>query len=225
VNVFEEFLNLVIPARCVLCKALGSPICPSCESQNFSSERGVKRFSLNGFAVCLYTEEIALLIHEFKENSQTALTKSMARNMAGLVPKECEVLVPMPSKQSSFENRGFNPAKLLASAVARSIAKNENRLIEVFDILSLNKSVSDQAALSGHDRRTNLIGAMSVNRNLPIGGPVQPRVWLVDDIVTTGATLREAARCLDEAGIKVAGFLAFAETLPRNRQNSHAKSV
>jgi predicted amidophosphoribosyltransferase len=47
-------------------------------------------------------------------------------------------------------------------------------------------------------------------------------VILVDDIVTTGASLTEAKRCLEGAGFPVLGFVAFAETLPRNFQKLHA---
>ena len=126
----------------------------------------------------------------------------------------------MPSKTKSFEARGYNPAKLLAQSVVRQIAKSENRLIQVFDCLRISREVQDQAALSGGPRRTNLVGAMSLK-----SAPQVPIVWLVDDIVTTGATLQEAARCLAEAGIGVGGFLVFAETLPKNRQKAHAKSV
>lgn len=217
-SVFEEFLNLVVPTRCVLCRKLGSPICETCQLQKFSNHRPVSRFNLQGFAVVEYNFEIAKLIHEFKENHQTGITKAMAKPMASLLPVDCVALVPMPSKKVSFETRGFSPAKLLSGAIAREVAKNENRLVCVFDSLKLTRNVSDQAALSGHDRRNNLTGAMTIKTV-----PGSAKVWLVDDIVTTGATLREAARCLAEAGIGVDGFLAFAETLPKNKQKPHEK--
>ena len=175
---------------------------------------------MQGSAICEYTPEIAALIHELKENSQTEITKSMGFAISRAVPKNCDALVPMPSKTKSFEARGYNPAKLLAHSVVRQIAKSENRLIEVIDCLQISREVQDQAALSGGPRRTNLVGAMALK--FP---PPAPVVWLVDDIVTTGATLQEAARCLAEAGIGVGGFLVFAETLPKNRQKAHAKSV
>lgn len=219
VGVFEDFLNLVIPTQCIICRALGSPICSSCQVFHFSEQRSVSRLNLRGVAVCEYSNEIATLIHEFKENSQTGITRAMAQSMAKHLPQDCLVLVPMPSKVSAFAKRGFNPAKLLAVAVVREIAKSQNRLVQVCDVLSLTRDVSDQAALDGHHRRNNLAGAMGLKSQ-----PTMGSVWLVDDIVTTGATLQEAARCLGESGVKVGGFLAFAETLPKNRQKAHAKS-
>lgn len=219
-SVFEEFLNLLIPSKCVLCSRLGSPLCQTCQASKFFEQRLVSRFDLNGFAVCEYSLKIAALIHEFKENSQTAITKPMAISLAKLIPTQCKILVPMPSKQGSFEKRGFNPAKVLANAISREVAKNENRLVEVCDVLSLSRDVYDQAALSGQNRRINLLGSMVLKTK-----PKFALVWLVDDIVTTGATLHEAARCLRQAGIEVGGFLVFAETLPKNLQKAHGKSV
>ena len=217
---FEEFLNLLLPARCVLCRALGSPVCINCQESKFKTHKIVSRFNLRGSAICEYTPEVAALIHELKENSQTEITKSMGLAISRALPRECVALVPMPSKTKSFEARGYNPAKLLAHSVVRQIAKSENRLIEVIDCLQISREVQDQAALSGGPRRTNLVGAMSLRF-----APRVPVVWLVDDIVTTGATIQEAARCLTEAGIGVGGVLGFAETLPKNRQKAHAKSV
>jgi predicted amidophosphoribosyltransferase len=91
-------------------------------------------------------------------------------------------------------------------------------LITVSDVLTVSKEVEDQASLSGAERRNNLIGAMCTSARASLGS-----VWLIDDIVTTGSTLQEAKRCLASQGVSVLGFLAFAETLPKSRQNVHGK--
>lgn len=178
------------------------------------------RFNFQGLAVCEYTQNVAKVMHEFKENSATSLAQSMAVSLAALVPATCKTLVPMPSKRQSFYKRGYVPAKVLAVAVAKQIASSQKRLIKVSDVLSISAEVKDQASLSGADRRNNLSGAMITKATVGLG-----EVWLIDDIVTTGSTIREARRCLNAQGVSVAGFLAFAETLPKNRQNSHGKRV
>lgn len=205
-----------------MCQKSGSPICLGCSHEHLSGFRTVTRFDLQGFAVCEYQGKIQNLIHEFKENYQTFLAKSIAKSIVEIVPDSCTALVPMPSKQTSFEKRGFVPAKVLAQQVVIQLAKQKRMLVQVFDWLSYARLVQDQAALSGHDRRQNLSGAMRIKNGASkrIG---QGEVWLIDDIVTTGATLFEAKRCLEAAGVNVAGFLAFAETLPKNRQKAHAK--
>ena len=219
-NLFEDFLNLVLPSKCVLCQVVGSSICIKCQQKHFSGSRVVERSDLHGFAVCEYTQEVAKVIHDFKENSATSLAQQMAKSLAALVPDSCKILVPMPSKRQSFSNRGFVPAKVIAVAVAKQIARSQKRLITVSDVLSISKEVQDQASLSGAQRRNNLTGAMGTSAKASLGP-----VWLIDDIVTTGSTLQEAKRCLAAQGVSVLGFLAFAETLPKNRQNSHGKLV
>lgn len=219
-NLFEDFLNLVLPSKCVLCQVVGSSICIQCQQKHISGSRAVERFDLQGFAACEYTQEVAKVIHEFKENSVTSLAEQMAQSLAALVPASCKVLVPMPSKRQSFYKRGYVPAKVLAVALAKQIAKSQKRLLLVSDVLGVSKEVQDQASLSGAQRRNNLTGAMVTSANAALGP-----VWLIDDIVTTGSTFLEAKRCLAANGVLVLGFLAFAETLPKNRQNSHGKPV
>lgn len=226
-DVFEDFLNLLLPSSCVICRTGGSNLCAECHRNLQLKVRGVSRIGLSGFAATTYTHEIALLIHEFKEQQQTSLakifTKSMLPAFENFELQNC-VLVTMPSKSKSFATRGFVPAKVLAGKLTRQIAKQHRVLVPTFSGLGYTAQaaglISDQAALSGKDRRTNLVGTMRV-----IGRPKFDRAILIDDIVTTGATLSEAKRALGDIGVEVLGFVTFAETLPKNLQKGHAKSV
>lgn len=182
--------------------------------------------AISGFATCEYSTDTAKLISEFKESHQTSIADVMASAMLDALQNfdfENCIFVPIPSKRESFATRGFEPATLLAKALARRIARRENLLVPVVKALSYKHSVADQASLSGKDRRTNLIGTMTVNGSYAkvIAGN---RVMLVDDIVTTGASLTEAKRCLEEVDFQVQGFVAFAETLPRNLQKLRART-
>ena len=233
-SLLEEFLNLVLPTQCAICGTSGSSICQDCQNEYFYQPRRVSRFDLSGFSSCLYEKEVAAVIQAAKEDGQTAILKTMAKSMAKsmakiittFAPADSIYLVPIPSKKSSTLNRGYNPTTLLAAGVARHLAQDFNLLVKVGDILKLNRDVLDQASLSGQERRNNLIGAMSLKKNLERQSVSNlGAVWLVDDVVTTGATIREAARCLREAGLSISGFLVFAETLPKNiRQNSKSGS-
>lgn len=219
-STFQEFLDLLLPSKCVLCFKSGLPICRDCEAREFNSFRNTFRFDINGLAVCDYNQEVAKVIHEYKVNKQTFLAKSMATVLAPTIPISCESLVPMPSQNASFQDRGFIPAKVLANALVRQVAKTQNRLVAVADVLRFSKKVQDQASLAGQQRRDNLVGAMEMR-----GRCSNSEVWLIDDIVTTGATFQEAKRCLTAGGISVAGFIAFAETLPKNRQKALARGI
>lgn len=213
-NLFEEILNIVMPTRCVWCRQIGSVLCEACSAEIKQPIRQVSRIEISGYAFNAYSERIATLIHEFKENQQLSLANNLAAVMwPGLQNFDLEkvLLVPMPSKKSSFANRGFNPAEELAKRISRQAARGTNIRVSVLGCLKITGSVADQAALSGEARRTNLDGTMSVT-SFPAGHSA----ILIDDVVTTGATLREAQRCLANAGVKVQGFLTFAETPPRN---------
>ncbi len=228
-DIFEELLNLFLPSSCIICAATGSSVCSDCLQKFRFAPNKVSRHQVNhltGFATCEYTPEIAKIIHEYKEGHQTALAKVMTPAMSKALQNfelANTYLVPIPSKRKSFTARGFEPATVLGKALARQVAKDCKFLLPVKQILSFSHLVADQASLGGQDRRINLVGSMVAK--LPRDFGDGPRVILVDDIVTTGATMAEAYRCLTSAGVEVIGFVAFAETLPRNRQNVSEKSV
>ena len=220
-NLFEELLNIVMPTRCILCEQIGSVLCDVCFADIKQPIRQVSRLDISGYATNTYSENIASLIHEFKENQQLSLANNMAAVMwPGLQNFDLDkvLLVPMPSKKTSFAMRGFNPAEELAKRISRQAARGANIRVSVSRCLKITGTVSDQAALSGEARRTNLDGTMSL-----AGFPAGHSAILIDDVVTTGATLREAQRCLINAGVKVQGFLAFAETPPRNVRKRYEK--
>jgi ComF family protein len=227
VDLIEDFLNLLLPSACILCKTAGSNLCEQCQLEMKLQVRKVSRQGISGFATTSYTAQVANLMHEFKEAQQTSLAKIFSRAMLPALEnfelQNCS-LVYMPSKAKSFASRGFVPAKIIANGLSRQIAKHHKLLVPVYGGLGFSslaaKQISDQAALSGRDRRTNLVGTMQAS-----GKPLGSRAILIDDIVTTGATLTEAARALGDIGVQVLGFVTFAETLPKNQQKGHEKSV
>jgi len=181
--------------------------------------------SLSGFAVSHYSKPAATMVHEFKENSQTFLAAKMATPMAKALSAELASnkfstsvsLIPIPSKRTSFEKRGFNPSLLLAKNISDQLRKEKFEKVHVENCLKLNRKVLDQASQVGLTRRQNLVEAISLVR-----APQAQEIWLVDDVVTTGSTLLEAARCLAAEGFRVAGFIVFAETLHKNQQKIRA---
>ncbi|WP_411573930.1 ComF family protein [Streptomyces fradiae] len=107
-------------------------------------------------------------------------------------------LVPVPSARRSVRARGHDAVRRVAVAAARELRRTgiEARVVPV---LRQRRVVADQAGLDARQRYANLAGALEV---VPGGARLLAgaRVVLVDDLMTTGATLNEAARALCEAG-------------------------
>jgi predicted amidophosphoribosyltransferase len=123
-------------------------------------------------------------------------------------------LVPIPSRRSASRKRGRN----FLSEIAKEVASNSATNIKVckIQLLTHSRNVQDQSALNSKQRLANLSGALTVpskaNSN-KIGGNIRS-VIIVDDLITTGATLAEAIRALCAAGFEVKGAVTGAVAKP-----------
>jgi len=168
--------------------------------------RAVTRKNLHGFAVIDYSTETANLLNAFKERGQRKLGERLAGEIVRLLPRpDVDILLAAPSSTRNFAARGFTPAEVIAKILAKSW-----RL--PMGTLRLTEKLGDQSELDRSHRLSNLVGAMTARRPMR-----DKKVLLVDDIVTTGATLTEMARAATEAGALVAGFITVAETIPKTR--------
>jgi ComF family protein len=198
-------LNFVLPSRCASCDRPGSDLCDQCFSEISIALHEFQIHGLPGFAVTKYTPLISNVLVSFKEKGQFALSKTLAALFSeaiSLLPKfESPVyLVPAPSSPENFARRGFQPALLLAT----EISKNHPEF-RVMNSLVFSRKVRDQVGLSGSQRLANLESSMKLNQS------VTGRVcFLVDDVVTTGATATQAARTLLLGGAQVAGILTLS---------------
>jgi len=116
----------------------------------------------------------------------------LAREAGGRVPPpRPELLVPVPLHPRRLRSRGFSPAGLLARGVARDFGI-------AFDAVALRRvrDTPSQTGLGRRARRENVRGAFAARRRVP------DRVWLVDDVATTGATLAACAQTLRHAGAR-----------------------
>ena len=122
------------------------------------------------------------------------------------------VLVPIPSAAGAVRRRGFDATASMARLAARRLRARYP--ITARMALTQGRRVADQAGLGAAARRENLFGAFRLRKLIP-GAAV-----LVDDLVTTGSSLTEAARVLRAAGIRVLGAATVAATVRRQPSKS-----
>ena len=120
-----------------------------------------------------------------------AVARGLARRAALRAPGCADLVVPVPLHPRRLHVRGFNPA----NALARDVAGQVGAPLAPTALRRLRETRS-QTGLDRRARARNVRGAFAASRSLP------PCVWLVDDVVTTGATLSEAARALRRAGAR-----------------------
>jgi predicted amidophosphoribosyltransferase len=208
-STFEELLDLFLPTRCAVCRSRGASICSTCFAIQGWQPRQIRRGDLPGIVVSEYGPVERDLIKAFKENGQTALLpflcKPMVPALHGLVSGVGNpLIVPIPSSRSNYLKRGFVPAALLA----KKLNVLAQRPARVKQMLGFNRTVADQSQLDVKARHLNLFGSISASAGLS-----GRSIVLIDDIVTSGATVLEASRAASHSGAKVLGFLAFSETI------------
>jgi ComF family protein len=158
-------------------------------------------------AACAYqgAARTAVLTLKFRSGRfLVPLLGELLREHLELRPAHADIVVPVPLAPRRQRERGFNQALLLAEEVASAA---QGKLVR--DALERQDRRAQQT-LGAADRLTNLAGAFSCRAPAAIAGQ---RVLIVDDVVTTGATISACADVLADAGARRITVLAFARDL------------
>lgn len=215
-------VDLVLPRVCAGCAAPGRTLCARCLAAfaaPFAHRPDPCPPGLPALRAAASYEgpvRAALLAHKERGRRGLAgpLGAALAAAVAATAPPAGVVLVPVPSSPAAVRARGQDHARRLAAAAARS----GGRGWRAQPLLVHARSVADQSGLDAAGREANLAGALRSRR--PLHGL---RVVLVDDVVTTGATLAEAARALRAAGAQVHAAAVVAATARRGRRPNLGK--
>ena len=230
--VLKSLIDILFPPVCPVCEEdTGLPLCRGCDA-GFSSHLikgpmcvvcGVPFASKVGddrtcgkclmktppfkLARSVYVYEGVVLesIHRFKYSGKVILAGPLGHLLAGAargLPARPDVVVPVPLHPGRLRSRGFNQSLLLARRVSGLIGVR-------LDYLSLKRTrpTRPQVNLNSRERRENVKGAFEVKKPDAFKGK---KVLLVDDVLTTGSTVRECARVAKGSGAEV-----FVLTLAR----------
>ena len=229
-RVLATLLDLVLPSSCAGCGTDGPAACATCRAELAGEPHRVfpdpcPHGLPATFATAVYADPVRGLLVAHKEHGRSELTAllalPLARAAAVLTAGRPVALVPVPSSSAAVRRRGHDHALLLAAAAAHHLRAAGHPAAAVA-ALRQTRRVADQAGLSSAERARNLTGALAVHprARLPVGVPLV----LVDDVLTTGATLTEAARALGAAGAVVVGAAVVAATQRRPKSGRSSLS-
>jgi predicted amidophosphoribosyltransferase len=196
--------ELVLPVDCTGCGTAGPALCAGCRLR---LRPQVSRRTVAGLRVTsalAYDGVVQPVVVAFKNEGRTGLAGPLAAALRVAVTAAVDevegdglLLVPMARTRRSAVERGYDPVRLLLRRARLPHA----------DLLRLVRRPRDQVRLGREERLANLDRVMAARPSA-----AGARVLLVDDVVTTGATLTEAARAVAEAGAVVVGAATLAST-------------
>lgn len=206
-KILKTILDIIFPLFCVNCSKKGASLCESCLYKAHFNEKEVPNFiyPIYDFRDPIIRKAIWALKYKNKKD----IAEIFAENIYSHIIEELSdlkrlenfsdpILVPIPISQKRKKERNYNQSLLIAKALV-SLDKNQNFILEE-DILIKIKETEHQARLKNKkERLENLVNTFKVKNTEKIK---KRNIILIDDVVTTGATITEAKKVLRKSGAK-----------------------
>lgn len=221
-----DLLDLIFPPKCAGCDAQGALLCASCRDAlplidprtacprcgapvepgaRVCSECRGREFAFSAARCAARLESpVSRAVVVLKDSGERRYARVLGELLAGCVDgwlTPDDVLVPAPASPAAVRRRGFDHSADIARALGRLTGNEVRCLLQA-------TPGADQRALGRDERFANRAGMFSVRA----GVEVLARAVLVDDVLTTGATLDAAARALRAAGVDDVRALAVARS-------------
>lgn len=209
-SLIDELAAFALSGCCAGCDLLGTLLCDECGRALVAAP--VRQETPGGLpvtAALVYDAVTARCIRRLKEDGETLLSRPLGAALRAALTAaiadeaydaERPLLVPVPTSAAAFRRRGYRVPELLI----RRAGLVSSRLLDNV------RSTADQRGLGALERGRNVSGSMRARHAREAWD-----VIVVDDVVTTGATLDEAARALTTAGFRVRAAVTLAAT-PRH---------
>lgn len=224
-----SFLDLLFPKRCIGCRRFGEYLCTNCFPKLAFAEYAIcfvcQKGSLDGrthprcrtkttidgvFVGLVYNSLSRRLITTLKYKPYISdlapylvdvlYERLIQDELFVLLITKPFVITPIPLHESRLRQRGYNQSELLARALAKKFSFSSLALLE------RREKTKSQVGLGKEERKKNMQNAFVVKKGIALS----QRVFVVDDVVTSGATLLEAAKTLKKAGVKEVYGIALA---------------
>ncbi|CAN2243969.1 ComFC Predicted amidophosphoribosyltransferases [actinobacterium SCGC AAA044-D11] len=222
-KVFSELTNLIFQRKCAICSEINTQlslelgICSLC-SRGLQSRRNiVNRGSLRIFAGSEFSPKISHIILAAKEENnkfaRAILAEYLTTALNLATSAEKIVLIPIPSRKAADRKRGFAHVIKLINCLED---RNRDRQFIVIDALRHTRKIKDQSTLNINERELNMSGAFGIDNRA--SGRIKEidiansPIYLVDDLVTTGSTIRAANSALISLRVGIKGVLASCAT-------------
>lgn len=203
-NIFSAVLDIIYPAddKCIMCNAedfIG--ICPLCKS-NIKRIQTQEEILSYGF----YGGILKELILAFKYDKNFTAGDILVDLLLSLIEEEKvdgDYICYVPMTKRSMKKRGFNQCEVIAEKIGDKLN------IPVSKCLIKNKNTKEQKTLSKEERMKNIEGVFDIKNKSKI---YNKKVILIDDVVTTGATLLECKKLLEKNAVEKITILTIAKS-------------
>lgn len=203
---FESLLELIYPSEnyCIICKAEDcNKICLSCL-------KSIKKINIIDSGISsygYYGGVLKQLILNLKYKKDFSAGDILSDLLSDYIRDNIEydncILSYIPLSKKSKKKRGFNQCEYIAKKVSEKLN------IEVIEVLIKYKDTAEQKTLNKHDRDKNVKGAFKIKKGISISGC---NIILIDDVTTTGSTMKEAYKILQENSAKSIKLLTLAKS-------------
>lgn len=202
--IFSAVLDIIYPPynKCIICNSenfIG--ICPLCKS-NIKRIQTQEEILSYGF----YGGVLKELILSFKYDKNFTAGDILAELLLNLIEEEKingDYICYVPMSKKSLKKRGFNQCEIIAKKIGEKLD------IPVSRCIVKNKNTKEQKTLSKEERMRNVVGAFEIRENSKI---YNKKIILIDDVITTGATLLECKKVLEKNAVEEITILTIAKS-------------
>lgn len=201
ITVGKIIRKVLFPEKCIVCKKFGESICKKCAPVLRNAKPIEETWITSLFSY--KDNKVSGLIYQLKYKNKKHVLENIYESCAGKVinwerfqKRDSWVIVPVPTSAQKKRIRGFNQAEIIAEGLARLLPNIEK--VEL-DGITRKDSDSQTKTKNKTERLKNVIGAYRVTNEKLFTGK---NILIIDDVLTTGATLNEMRKILKSSGAK-----------------------